>query len=76
MNEATRNIRVQVGFPMQKTSVRSMGCEVSLEWGILEWEMATYSKFLPGKFHGQQSLAGYMGSQRVRHDRALMYMVM
>ena len=24
--------------------------------------------FLPGEFHGQRSLVGYMGSQRVRHD--------
>ena len=24
--------------------------------------------FWPGEFHGQRSLASYMGSQRVRHD--------
>ena len=24
--------------------------------------------FLPREFHGQRSLAGYIGSQRVRHD--------
>ena len=24
----------------------------------LEWEVATYSSFLPGNFHGQRSLAG------------------
>ena len=27
--------------------------------GPLEKEMATYSRFLPGKSHGQRSLAGY-----------------
>ena len=29
--------------------------------------------FLPGKFHGQRSLAGSMGSQRLRHDLVTMY---
>ena len=35
------------------------------------WE--TTSAFLPGKFHGQRSLAGYSpkGSQRVKHDEKL-----
>ena len=28
---------------------------------------------LPGKFHGQKSLVGYMGLQRVRHDWAHMH---
>jgi len=79
MNEATRNIRVQVdGFPMQKTSVQSMGWEDSLEWGILEWEMATHSSILAWKipWAAESGRLQSMGSQRVRHDRARMYMVM
>ena len=40
---------------MQETQVRSLGWE-----DPLKKEMATYSiVFLPGKFHGQKSLAGY-----------------
>ena len=31
-------------------------------------EMATIPVFLPGKFHGQRSLAGFNGQQRVGHD--------
>ena len=39
----------------------------------LEKEMATHSSILPGKSHGQRSLAGYSPrrSQTVGHDRAL-----
>ena len=29
--------------------------------------------FLPGNFHGQRSLVGYRGSQRVRHDLVTEY---
>ena len=38
---------------MQKTQIRSLDQE-----DPLEKEMATRSVFLPGKFHGQRSLAG------------------
>ena len=38
---------------MQKTLIRSLHPE------DLEWEMATTPVFLPGKFHGHRSLAGY-----------------
>ena len=38
----------------------------------LEKEMATYSSFLPGEFHGQRSLEGYhpWGCKRLRHNLA------
>ena len=39
---------------MQETWVRSLGWE-----DPLEKEMATHSSILPGKSHGQRSLAGY-----------------
>ena len=39
---------------MQKTQVQSLGQEAPLEE-----EMATTPVFLPGKSHGQRSLAGY-----------------
>ena len=51
---------------MQETWVRSLGQE-----DPLEKEMATHPTVsLPGKFHGQRSLAGYSpwGSQKVGHD--------
>ena len=38
----------------QEIWLRSLGQE-----DPLEQEMAPYSSFLPGKFHGQRSLAGY-----------------
>ena len=38
---------------MQQTWVQSLGQE-----DPLEEDMATHSSFLPGKFHGQRSLAG------------------
>ena len=40
-------------------------------WKILwggKWQLTP--AFLPGKSHGQRSLVGYMGSQRVRHNWA------
>ena len=40
---------------IQETWVRSLGQEDPLEGGI--WQPALV--FLPGKFHGQRSLAGY-----------------
>ena len=47
----------------QEMLVRSLGWQ-----GPLEWEMATHS-FLPGKFHGQRSLAVYSSwGHRVRHN--------
>ena len=48
----------------QETLIRSLGQE-----GPLEKEMATLV-FLPGKSHGQRTLAGYSpeGSERVRHN--------
>ena len=39
---------------MQEVQVQSLGWE-----DPLEEEMATHSVFLPGKSHGQKSLAGY-----------------
>ena len=45
----------QVGsVSMQETWVPCLGQE-----DPLEWEMATCSVFLPGKSHGQRSLADY-----------------
>ena len=38
---------------MQETWIQSLGWE-----DALEKEMATHSTFLPGKSHGQRSLAG------------------
>ena len=50
---------------MQVMRVQSLGQE-----DPLEKEMATHSSILPGKLHGQRSLAGYSawGHQRVGHD--------
>ena len=58
-----KNLSADAGVP--ETQVRFLGWE-----DPLEKEMATYSIFLPGKFHGQRSLAGYSpwGHKRVRHD--------
>ena len=39
---------------MQGTGVQSLGRE-----DLLEKEMATHSRFLPGEFHGQRRLEGY-----------------
>ena len=49
---------------LQETWVQPLGQEDPLEKG-----MAPTPVFLPGEFHGQRSLAGYiMGLQRVGHD--------
>jgi len=40
---------------MQEMQIQSLGWEED----PLEEEMATTPVFLPGKFHGQRSLAGY-----------------
>ena len=45
---------IQIRLPMQKTWVQSLGWEDLLEKG-----MATTPGFLPGKSHGQRSLANY-----------------
>ena len=47
--------------PMQKTWVRSLGQE-----DTLEKEMVV---FLPGEFHGQRSLAGYSPWGRKESDK-------
>ena len=49
----------------QETWVQSRGQE-----DPQEKEMATHSRVLPGKSHGQRNLAGYspQGHKRVRHD--------
>ena len=55
---------VKILPPMQETWVRSLG------WGdVLEKEMAIPPVFLPGKSHGQSSLASYSlwGPKRVGH---------
>ena len=44
---------------MQETQVQSLGGE-----DPLEKEMATTQVFLPGEFHGQRNLTGFMGSQK------------
>ena len=49
--------------PMQETWARSLGWE-----DPLKEETATHSSILPGKSHGQRSLADYMKLQRVGHD--------
>ena len=65
--EKTRHCEMSIhrysrGFPggsngnlpaMQETWIQSLGWE-----DALEREMATHSTFLPGKSHGQRSLAG------------------
>ena len=48
---------------MQETQVQSLGGE-----DPLEKEMATTQVFVPGEFHGQRNLTGFMGSQRVEHN--------
>ena len=50
---------------MQETWVRFLGWEDSLEK-----EMGTHSSILPGKSHGQRSMASVLGVSRVRHDLA------
>ena len=64
-----------IGFPggsvvknltaKQEMWIQSLGWE-----DPFEKEMATHLLFLPGKMHGQRSLAGYSpwGHKRVRHD--------
>ena len=48
---------------MWETWVQSLGWE-----DPLEKEKATHSSILAWKSHGQRSLAGSMGLQRVSHD--------
>ena len=48
---------------MQETVVRLLGWEDPLEKGQVPTPVS-----LPGKFHGQRSLVGYMGSQTVKHN--------
>ena len=52
---------------MQETRVHSLGQE-----DPLQKEMVTHCSILPGKSHGQRSLADYSpwGPKRVRHDLA------
>ena len=55
-------------MPVQKLQIRSLG------WGDpLKTELQPTPVFLPGKSHGQRSLAGYSpwGRKRVRHDLGL-----
>ena len=50
---------------MWETWVQSLGWE-----DLLEKEMATHSRFLTRKFHGQKCLVDYSAeSQRVGHER-------
>ena len=71
LNKALKNgllweLRWQSLPVMQETWVQSLGWEDSLEK-----EMATHSIWLPGKSHGQRSLAGQpLGLKRVGHDWA------
>ena len=54
------------GLPaMRETRVRSLGWE-----DLLEKEMATHSRTLPGKFHGTEEPGRLQskGSERVGHD--------
>ena len=44
----------RIHLPIQEMQIRSLGQE-----DPLEKEMATHSSILPGKSHGQRSLAGY-----------------
>ena len=48
---------------MQETRVQSLGRE-----DPLEKEMATIPVFLPGEFHGQRSLTGYISWSRKESD--------
>ena len=66
-----------VGFPWWFSGKESTcQCRRCRRWGFDPWvgkihlekEMQPNLVFLSGKSHGQRSLAGYMGSQRVRHD--------
>ena len=44
----------RIHLPMQETQVQSLGQE-----DPLEDKMATHSRILPGKPHGERSLVGY-----------------
>ena len=48
---------------MQETGVQSLGQE-----DPLEKEMVTIPVFLPGEFHGQRSLTGYISWSRKESD--------
>ena len=48
---------------MQETWVSSLGRE-----DLLEKEVATHSSILPGKCHGERSLAGYSLQDRKESD--------
>ena len=58
MAQAVKNLPA-----MQKTWVQSLGQEDPLEKG-----MATTPVFLPGKSHGQRSLAGYSSQDHKELD--------
>ena len=51
---------------MQETQSQSLGWE-----DTLEKEMATHSRFLPGKFHEQRSPVGYSPQDHTRVKRNL-----
>ena len=58
-----------VGFPGGSDGKDSPAMQDPWIWKIpwrRRWQPTPV--FLPGEFHGQRSLAGYMGLQRVRHD--------
>ena len=57
----------RIQLPVQEPQVRSLGQE-----DPLEKEMQPTPVFLPGKSHGQRTLAGYSlwGSRKVRDDLA------
>ena len=52
---------------MQETQVQSLGWK-----DLLKEEMATTPVFLPRKFHGERSIAGYSpwGHKRLQHELA------
>ena len=55
-----------------KSRTRLSDFTFTFHFHALEKEMATHSIFLPGKSHGQRSLAGYglWGCKKVRHNLA------
>ena len=57
---------VKIHLPMQDMQERWV-CSLG-QGEPLEWKMATHSVFLPGKLHGQRSLAGHSPWVTVRHD--------
>ena len=69
------DMRQQTGSKSGKESMKAVYCHPAyltyMQGTSWKWQLTPV--ILPGEFHGQRSLVGYiqsMGLQRVRHDRA------